>query len=106
MVHNSNQLLNLKCLQTPGMAWPLADTVIYFAGYLMIESFWTPYLMKYAGATQYQAAVAFVISGGFYVLSSLVVGPVSCENIRYGYQDLHSHLVMYSAMVSPVVIEV
>ena len=75
------------------MAWPLVDTVIYFAGYLMIESFWTPYIMKSAGATQYQAAVAFVISGGSYVLSSLVVGPVSFENVKYGWPSRLAQII-------------
>ena len=68
-------------MQTPAMLWPLVDTVIYFAGYLMIESFWTPYLMRSAGATQYQAALAFFISGGSYVLSSIVAGCVSFNDV-------------------------
>ena len=75
--------LTRSLLQTPAMIWPLADTVIYFAGYLMVESFWTPYLMRSAGATQYQAALAFFISGGSYVLSSIAAGFVSFNDDKF-----------------------
>ena len=63
------------------MIWPFVDTLVYFAGYVMIESFWTPYLMKSIGASQYQAALAFFVSGGSNVLTAVVAGVVSSNSV-------------------------
>ena len=68
--------LCITIFQTPAMFWPLIDVVIYFTGYVMIESFWTPYLKSSIAATHYQVALAFFITGGSYVLSSILSGPV------------------------------
>ena len=58
---------------------PLLDNLICYSGFGMIESMLEPHMKTTISASQMQVGVAFLISGGVYMVANPLIGKVKIQ---------------------------
>jgi len=69
-------------LKHPSIFMPLLDNLICYSGFGMIESMLEPHMKTTISASQMQVGVAFLISGGVYMVANPPIGKV-CDLMTY-----------------------